>query len=632
MKCKDFTDLIDQKAKDMNTSFIKLICFAAYNHLYRYNRKLAEHFQSLAAGEANPVIDIEKATHIKYFCKMSDVTYTNLRYLLGNNVQLPTVKKVQKHATSILPEGLNWNVDIPNAISAPVENVIKATLERLPRTVAIQMGEIADHSQGRMPEDEQLAEKFVVRVTAGWDGSGNNSIYSSASSLALKNDHLFYSGLSVLDIRTQGGEVVYKVKNPCSPRNVRPVILANANETLEMVEHACNHFDKAYKRFEQGPIIAEISKGTFREFNVELLLTHLDGKAKAQATGLGGAYCIQCTTTSADANNPEKVREGFLMDRTMESLQENFVLLAEPHPETGDLIVKKEKNDYATRKGQTGKPLAPTQSNIQGEIAVLHAWLRSYGLFCNVTYKVNSNCRQFKVNWTKDKEKAHRDAKKVFQEAAERAMNMQIDQPKRGGGNTNNGTAAQLFFSPQKREALMALFHGTDQEKEGYRQLLQNFNVILRLLSSSVMVNTRALDALCKDTMILFIETFPWYPLPQAVHGFLAHCAERIDQNGGVSLGELSEQGMEASNKELREGREKFARKMDLQKNITDVYKRQWVTSDKILWHMKKEPVCKHCYDSGHTTRKCPSNKENQKLEDEELDEDLPLLNSLIMD
>ena len=121
--------------------------------------------------------------------------------------------------------------------------------------------------------------------------------------------------------------------------------------------------------------------------------------------------------------------------------------------------------------------------------------------------------------------------------------------------------------------------------------------------------------------------------MSQAVHGFLSHCAERIEQNDGISLGELSEQGLESSNKELREGREKFARKMDLEKNLKDVFKRQSVDSDPILWDLKKESVCRHCYDSGHTIRKCPVLKEeNAKEEDEEIDEDLELLNSLMMD
>ena len=50
---------------------------------------------------------------------------------------------------------------------------------------------------------------------------------------------------------------------------------------------------------------------------------------------------------------------------------------------------------------------------------------------------------------------------------------------------------------------------------------------------------------------------------------------------------------------------------MDLEKNLKDVFKRQFVDSDQILWDLKKESVW-----------------ENAKEEDEEVDEDLELLNS----
>ena len=626
-KIKEFVDLGKQLAKDLKSDYIKLICFSAFSELYVSQRKLARHFETLASGLSNPEIGIETATHIKYFCKLSDSTYTNLRYLLENHVNLPTVKRVQKHATSILPEGLNWNEDIPNAVSAPVENVIKGTIQRLPPTVSQDIKSRLDISGRRY-------EKYIARFNSGWDGSGDQSIYNSASSLAFKNNHLFYAGVSLLDIKAKSnGEEVFKVEHPCSPRNVRPVILANAGETKEFVKIVCDHFQKAYDRFDQGPLSIEIAPGMFREFEIQLELTLLDGKGKAQASGLGGAYCLSCTTSIDDAHNPDKIREGFLMDRTMESLKENFVLLAQPDPDTGELIVKKEKDDYSTRQGLTSMPVAPNQSNLQAEIAVLHAWLRSQGLFLNLVYRTNSGVKQWRKTITKPMEQNLKHAKKVFQEGAERTMNLQIDQPGTRGGNTNTGTVAKEFFSAKNRNKVMDLFHGSVEEKEGFRQLLQNFNVILRLLSSSVKVNTPALDELCKDTQILFVQTFPWWRMSQAVHGFLSHCAERIEQNDGISLGELSEQGLESSNKELREGREKFARKMDLEKNLKDVFKRQYVDSDQILWDLKKKSVCSHCYASGHTIRKCPALKEeNEKEEDEEVDEDLELLNSLMMD
>ena len=156
-------------------------------------------------------------------------------------------------------------------------------------------------------------------------------------------------------------------------------------------------------------------------------------------------------------------------------------------------------------------PVAPNQSNLQAEIAVLHAWLRSQGLFLNLIYRTNSGVKQWRKTITKKMENDIKKVKKVFQEAAERTMNLQIDQPGTRGGNTNTGTVAKEFFSAKNRNKVVDLFHGSAEETEGFRQLLQNFNVILRLLSSSAKVNTQALDELCKETQILFVQTFPWW-------------------------------------------------------------------------------------------------------------------------
>ena len=139
------------------------------------------------------------------------------------------------------------------------------------------------------------------------------------------------------------------------------------------------------------------------------------------------------------------------------------------------------------------------------------------------------------------------------------------------------------------------------------------------------------MDDLCKATYVLYLQVFGWWKMPQAVHGFLAHSAQRIEQNDGVSIGELSEQGIEQSNKELRQGREKFARKVSLEMNYWDVYKRQYIKSDKVLWEMKREPKCKECYDTGHTSRKCPMRDKDKKKE-EELDEDEILFQTLLLD
>ena len=73
------------------------------------------------------------------------------------------------------------------------------------------------------------------------------------------------------------------------------------------------------------------------------------------------------------------------------------------------------------------------------------------------------------------------------------------------------------------------------------------------------------------------------------MHGILAHLGERIDMNDGVGLGPISEEGLEASNKELRRGKAQFSRKDDLSHGLRDCWKRQFIKSDGIVNNFKKE-------------------------------------------
>ena len=171
-KVEELLEVVDRLAGELKTSATKLLCFAAFKKNYVHNRKLARHFESLASGEANPEISIEKASHIKYFCNMSHATYSNLRYLLEDHCDLPTVKRVQEHTTSILPKGLNWNEDIPNAVSAPVESVIRGTLERLPpKASRILESKVDPRYRGPCDADELPVPKYVAVFNSGWDGS-----------------------------------------------------------------------------------------------------------------------------------------------------------------------------------------------------------------------------------------------------------------------------------------------------------------------------------------------------------------------------------------------------------------------------------------------------------------------------
>ena len=415
---------------------------------------------------------------------------------------------------------------------------------------------------------------------------------------------IVYAGLALIELTLNNPErtVVYKVKNPCSSRNERPLIIAAAKETKEFIKKACSHFQKGYDAFKEGPIEVEM-EGHEVDFNIELLMAQTDGKIKILTTGLGGAYCLLCKSSSEDAHNETKIKEGFEMDRKLDELKELFIKLAKPDKKTGDLIIPREKGDYASRQGLTGEPVLP--EDVFREIAVLHAWLRCLGHMLTIIYRVNANVKQYRESLGIWKESKIKRAKKKFQQKMITACSMVLDKPLQGGGNTNTGDLAKRFFSPKNREKIVSFFEGSQEEKECLKKLLQNLNVILRLASCSRKIKTEELNDFCKETMLLYLSQFSWYPMSQSMHQILAHLAERIDLNGGTGIGELSEQGLEATNKEIRKGRNEFARKTGLEANFRDVFKRLFAMSDPIINYLKRESTCDNCYEKGHTSRKC---------------------------
>ena len=465
-----------------------------------------------------------------------------------------------------------------------------------------------------------------------------SSVANSPSSLieGLDSDSMVYAGMALLEIWLNDGPggskgtLIYKVENPCASTRERPVIIAAAKETSHFIEICCDFFTKGKKELEESPLKIEYEDGQTLEFDVVLEMTQIDGKMKSIMSGLGGAYCTLCTTSPEDAQSIPNIRDGFPMNRTIESTIKDFELLAEPD-EFGDLIVPRKPKDYSIRKGLTQKPKLSC-FDVCKEMGTLHAWIGFLVFFLKLAYRINGNFRK-KMGTTQTKaiEKRLEVAKKILQEKARRTLSLKLDEMKEGG-NTNDGNTAKAFFSPMKREKVVNLYHAEDDaERIALRNLLKRVNVIMRVATSKRKIRTQKLQNYCTETNIKLRENFEWFkPIPPKVHGILAHLGERIDMNDGVGLGPISEEGLEASNKELRRGKAQFSRKDDLAHGLRDCWKRQFIKSDGIVNNFKKEILCTNCGDKTHFIRKCPELK--SKDEEETLNEDEELIESFFLD
>ena len=72
------------------------------------------------------------------------------------------------------------------------------------------------------------------------------------------------------------------------------------------------------------------------------------------------------------------------------------------------------------------------------------------------------------------------------------------------------------------------------------------------------------------------VECFPWGIVSPSVHRILGHSHEVFRMNNGFGLGDMSEEGLEALKKLVREFRKIGARKDSTENNFTNCFNHLW--------------------------------------------------------
>ncbi|KAI6661186.1 Dna-mediated transposase [Oopsacas minuta] len=112
---------------------------------------------------------------------------------------------------------------------------------------------------------------------------------------------------------------------------------------------------------------------------------------------------------------------------------------------------------------------------------------------------------------------------------------------------------------------------------------------ILRVYNSSRRVDTEELALVCSNIYQSILCAFPWANVSPTLHKLLAHASEIISTfNDGHGLENLSEEGLEASNKYIRRYRDRLARKFSFEENLKDVFVRLISHSDPMLLMNRK--------------------------------------------
>ena len=131
------------------------------------------------------------------------------------------------------------------------------------------------------------------------------------------------------------------------------------------------------------------------------------------------------------------------------------------------------------------------------------------------------------------------------------------------------------------------------------------------------------------ETSLLIPREYPWANINYTLHGVLHHSLELIARNDGVALGALSEEGVEANNKDIRIMQETHCRKTSPTEALTDVMGRLLERSDPYIidQKMRVRPAKRIC-------EKCGSRKHTTALHDKthQLDPYSELVNNLLYD
>ena len=138
---------------------------------------------------------------------------------------------------------------------------------------------------------------------------------------------------------------------------------------------------------------------------------------------------------------------------------------------------------------------------------------------------------------------------------------------------------------------------------------LHNYiSAILRVVSSiHRKIDLGLFEKHCVTTSLFIAENFPWVQLNHTLHGLIQHSCELIAINGGYGLGELSEEGLESNNKDIRKFLELLSRKNCPVKQLHDVMSRLLERSHPLIVQriadIRPKKHCTQCHSTEHTVR-----------------------------
>ena len=299
-------------------------------------------------------------------------------------------------------------------------------------------------------------------------------------------------------------------------------------------------------------------RGEAVKVGVRVRVTMLDRKAADAVSALGGAYCDLCFLSKEEAHDPVSIND-LTVTRTLESTKQICDALG--LDEDGEILGKK-KGDYGARAGVMRNPVI--SKDIESTQS-LHLLLRSCDFAVKLIIHEIAGIQHWSESVSMRNAEFVKQAKRNLQDHLKLHTGIKLDFPDatgKGGTTTTGNVARRLLWEPLIRDLALNLI--PERRRDLVSAVVVRLAIVLRVIGSKRKVQQiDALEIYCKDTYRLLLTSFPRpvCVMSPSVHKLLGHSWELIDKNGGMGLGVLSEAGLEACNKLLRNYRTGKARK-----------------------------------------------------------------------
>ena len=536
-------------------------------------------------------------------CKLGRVTYNRMRKLLDNDGFgiLPPWNTIREKQKDITPD--------THSLTEPFVGIHYLLCDAMKLSV-----------QRLLPllDQEKLTENLVLNIKFGFDGSGGHSIFNQLDNEQTKN--IIMSMFCPLELKDDEGKLLWVQSSPNSPNTQRPVCLQMGKESSETLE-ALKVFNTEITKLENEGIVVIIGRSTYN-VKVHIASYMMDMKAAHLYLRQEGAYCDLCTCSKDQCSDLERIEVGFMINRNVQDMINIFSDIG-----LDDGSVKKIKDDYDSRAGQTGEPI-PT--NEVQSVQVLHALLRCFDFVMKIIIHLKANVYEWSEAKTSHYYQFLTGEKAQLQQDLLGFNGVKWDIPdgSRGGTSTTGNTARVLLYNKKNRDFIIGKLD--EKHQQLMSEVMLRFSVILRVMSTKGEVNVDAYKKYCTELYVILINNFPrvvnkkqpgpWISITPSVHKLLAHSWELMKNNDNHGLGSLDEAGLEGCNKILRSVRINLARKMSQKVNLHDTINRMWVASDPQVNKEREKtlPYCTSCNKYEHGTRYCPKKSSGDHLSEED--------------